>query len=172
MRKPNNKEGGCQYAVESQTRPVWGLGAMTARAAGPASGARSLVTLTRTSGVGVEAGIGAGVFDSAVPRSLGSIAPGVKRSVIPCGEHHFKSLGGKLVMPRGDGTGPPGGVGSGMGPGRGRRMGSSGMDDTRPGAGPTGECVCPRCGARTPHRMRMPCNEVQCPMCGTLMVRR
>jgi len=63
-------------------------------------------------------------------------------------------------MPRGDGTGPPGGGG-----GRGR------MDGTRPGAGPTGKCVCPNCGETISHQRGVPCYQVSCPKCGTKMVR-
>jgi len=67
-------------------------------------------------------------------------------------------------MPRGDGTGPPGG---GRGSGGGGRMGG-----TRPGAGPGGECVCPNCGATAPHQPGQPCNQVSCPKCGTRMTRK
>jgi len=60
-------------------------------------------------------------------------------------------------MPRGDGTGPPGGG----------RMGGS-----RPGAGPGGECVCPNCKATAPHQLGQPCNQMNCPKCGTRMIRK
>jgi hypothetical protein len=73
-------------------------------------------------------------------------------------------------MPRGDGTGPPGG----SGPGTGRRKGLGGggrMRGTRPGAGPGGDCLCPNCGARAPHQVGVPCNAISCPQCGTKMVR-
>ncbi len=62
-------------------------------------------------------------------------------------------------MPGGDGTGPPGGGGGG-------RMGG-----TRPGAGPTGKCVCPNCGATVVHQRGVPCYQASCPKCGTKMVR-
>jgi len=65
-------------------------------------------------------------------------------------------------MPRGDGMGPPRGSGSGGG-----RMG--GM---RPGSGPGGNCVCPKCGASVPHQRGVPCYELNCPQCGTKMVKR
>jgi hypothetical protein len=75
-------------------------------------------------------------------------------------------------MPRGDGTGPPGGGGAGMGRGIGRGGGGSGrMGGNRPGAGPSGECVCPRCGAKASHKVGVPCNSISCPKCGTKMVR-
>ena len=64
-------------------------------------------------------------------------------------------------MPRGDGTGPPRNVSQ-----RGGRM-----KGTRQGAGPGGDCVCPTCGARTPHQPGKPCYDVPCPKCGTKMVR-
>jgi hypothetical protein len=77
-------------------------------------------------------------------------------------------------MPRGDGQGPPGGGGRGTGRGRGQGMGPGRgrMGGTRPGAGPSGECVCPQCGATIPHQVGVPCYQVQCPKCGTAMVRK
>ncbi len=57
------------------------------------------------------------------------------------------------------------GATGGGGGGRGRKGG------TRPGAGPGGDCVCPNCGHRMPHRRGQPCYEVLCPKCGTRMVR-
>jgi len=73
-------------------------------------------------------------------------------------------------MPRGDGTGP-----SGRGPGTGRRLGRGGgrgrMGGTRAGAGPTGNCVCPSCGASVPHQVGTPCYNMSCPQCGAKMVR-
>jgi len=75
-------------------------------------------------------------------------------------------------MPRGDGTGPI--WGSGPGTGRGRGTGGVGrgrMSCNRPGAGPAGNCVCPSCGAKVPHKVGVPCYNVSCPQCGTKMVR-
>ena len=71
-------------------------------------------------------------------------------------------------MPRGDGTGPAGqepgtGRGLGRGGGRGRMGGQS--------TGPGGKCVCPNCGTKVDHRVGVPCYEVNCPKCGTRMVR-
>ncbi len=81
-------------------------------------------------------------------------------------------------MPRGDGTGPPGG----SGPGRGRGMGRGGgagagrgagrAGGTRAGAGLGGECVCPKCGTTVPHQAGVPCNQMNCPSCGTQMARK
>ncbi len=70
-------------------------------------------------------------------------------------------------MPRGDGTGPMGpGRGMGRGMGQGRGIGGRGR-----GMGPAGNCICPNCGEVVPHRRGMPCSQVQCPKCGTFMVR-
>jgi len=74
-------------------------------------------------------------------------------------------------MPRGNGTGP-----FGSGPGTGRGLGRGGgrgkMGGNRPGAGPGGECICPACGATVPHQAGLPCFLVNCPKCGTKMVRK
>ncbi len=77
-------------------------------------------------------------------------------------------------MPRGDGTGPPGGAGprTGRGMGMGRGGGRGRMEGTRPGAGPGGECVCPSCGTTAPHQVGAPCYQVECPSCGKPMVRK
>ncbi|HEY50437.1 MAG TPA: hypothetical protein G4O20_01360 [Dehalococcoidia bacterium] len=64
-------------------------------------------------------------------------------------------------MPRGDGTGPPR-----DGVGRGGRMGGN-----RPGAGPGGNCICPKCGSTVPHQRGTPCYQQNCPKCGTRMTR-
>ncbi len=73
-------------------------------------------------------------------------------------------------MPFGDGTGP-----TGQGPGTGRGMGRGGgrgrMGGNRPGAGPSGFCICPSCGAKVPHNIGVPCYSVNCPKCGTKLVR-
>ena len=75
-------------------------------------------------------------------------------------------------MPRGDGLGPPGGGGRGSERGIGRGGASGGrMGGNRPGAGPSGDCVCPSCGARVPHQAGKPCYNLNCPNCGQKMVR-
>jgi len=55
--------------------------------------------------------------------------------------------------------------GAGQGPGRGLGGG------TRPGAGPTGNCICPKCGYKKPHQVGERCMDLVCPTCGTTMVR-
>jgi hypothetical protein len=39
-------------------------------------------------------------------------------------------------------------------------------------AGPTGNCVCPKCGHVEPHERGNPCVERTCPQCGTTMTRQ
>ena len=75
-------------------------------------------------------------------------------------------------MPGGDGTGP-----SGQGPGTGRGRGGGGgggrgrMGGNRPGAGPSGNCVCPNCGKIVSHQQGTPCYGIICPQCGSQMMR-
>ncbi len=61
------------------------------------------------------------------------------------------------------GFGRGGGRGAAGRGGMGRRGGT--------GAGPAGECVCPRCGTRVPHQTGIPCTQVNCPQCGSPMIR-
>jgi hypothetical protein len=62
----------------------------------------------------------------------------------------------KNMAGKGRGQGPSGG---GRGMGGGRRLGSG------------GECVCPGCGERSPHKRGLPCFEMKCPKCGLSMTR-
>lgn len=73
-------------------------------------------------------------------------------------------------MPREDGTGPYG-QGPGTGRGLGRGEGRGRMGGNRPGAGPSGDCVCPSCRARIPHQAGVPCYDLSCPKCGAKMIR-
>ena len=70
--------------------------------------------------------------------------------------------GGRGQGARGKGAGS--GMGSGSG-GRGRKGGN------QPGAGPGGNCLCPNCGAKIPHKQGQPCFNVICPQCGSQMLR-
>ncbi|RJP14021.1 MAG: hypothetical protein C4520_21965 [Candidatus Abyssobacteria bacterium SURF_5] len=52
-----------------------------------------------------------------------------------------------------------GGMGGGMGRGGGFRL------------GPGGNCVCPNCGHKATHERGVPCYQVKCPKCGSVMAR-
>jgi electron transport complex protein RnfB len=39
------------------------------------------------------------------------------------------------------------------------------------GMGPIGECICPNCGYKQPHKRSIPCYSIKCPRCGKLMTR-
>lgn len=75
----------------------------------------------------------------------------------------IKIEGGDYKMARpGRGLGQGRGLGLGGGP-RGRMGGV--------GAGPTGECVCPKCGHKQSHARGQPCYKLKCLKCGTSMTR-
>lgn len=81
-------------------------------------------------------------------------------------------------MPGGDGTGPRGQgpqTGRGMGgSGRGIGQGGSGRGmggGNRPGSGPLGNCICPKCGAKVSHQRSVACSSLNCPKCGNNMVK-
>jgi len=42
---------------------------------------------------------------------------------------------------------------------------------TKPGSGPVGDCVCPKCGYKVKHEVGQRCVDISCPKCGTKMVR-
>jgi len=76
-------------------------------------------------------------------------------------------------MPGGDRTGPMG-QGAGTGAGRGRNRGAGqgrGLGGGPFAAGPGGNCICPGCGYSMQHLLGKPCNQLQCPKCGTNMIR-
>jgi predicted DNA-binding protein (UPF0251 family) len=64
----------------------------------------------------------------------------------------------KMAMSRGRG------LGRGRGFGGGGRMG-------RFVAGPSGNCICPKCGYKEAHQTGIPCYQKKCPKCGSLMTR-
>lgn len=37
--------------------------------------------------------------------------------------------------------------------------------------GTGGDCICPKCGEKTPHKRGIPCQEERCPKCGAKMLR-
>ena len=60
-----------------------------------------------------------------------------------------------------------GGAGGGRGMGRGGGRGRMGGF----GAGPGGNCVCPKCGRKASHQQGKPCYQMKCPACVTMMTR-
>jgi hypothetical protein len=67
------------------------------------------------------------------------------------------------------GQGPGGGGRAGGGQGRGAGRGQGRGGGFR--AGPGGFCICPACGHKVAHQQGVPCFEVKCPQCGTVMTR-
>jgi hypothetical protein len=61
--------------------------------------------------------------------------------------------------------------------GRGRGQGGRGLGEggrgggNKPGSGPAGNCVCPKCGHKEPHLASQRCIDRPCPKCGTKMIR-
>jgi len=55
--------------------------------------------------------------------------------------------------------------GAGQGLGRGQGQGD------KPGSGPVGNCVCPKCGYKKSHMTGERCIDLICPKCGTKMTR-
>jgi len=54
-------------------------------------------------------------------------------------------------------------------PGRGRNISPQG---DKPGSGPGGYCVCPKCGYKQQHSRLSPCNQRTCPKCGARMTKQ
>ena len=75
----------------------------------------------------------------------------------------------KMAIPRrGAGLGRGGGRGLGRGIGAGGR---GRMQGNAAGAGPSGYCVCPKCGNKIQHETGVPCYQMKCPKCGANMTR-
>ena len=59
---------------------------------------------------------------------------------------------------------------------RGRRMQAPGRgrypQGDKPGSGPGGNCVCPKCGYTIAHTRFTPCNQRTCPKCGATLTRQ
>jgi hypothetical protein len=64
-------------------------------------------------------------------------------------------------MPRGDGNGPPAA----------RTQRNGRMRGNQPGGGPIGQCICPKCGEKLPHKRGVPCYSIHCPKCQSVMTR-
>ena len=62
-----------------------------------------------------------------------------------------------------------GGRGQERGRGQGQGRGTGG--GTKPGSGPTGKCICPKCGHEAAHQISVRCIDLACPKCGTKMDR-
>jgi len=76
----------------------------------------------------------------------------------------MESSNGENSQDQNAGLGRGLGQGLGRGGGRGRQPGGFGL-------GPSGECVCPKCGEKVTHERGKPCYEHKCPKCGTMMTR-
>ena len=52
------------------------------------------------------------------------------------------------------------------------KQGGKGMGGgNKPGAGPTGYCVCTSCGHKIAHQVNERCMDKKCPKCGSQMIR-
>jgi predicted DNA-binding protein (UPF0251 family) len=83
--------------------------------------------------------------------------------------------GGNYTMPGKDGTGPRG-EGSVGGQGRGQGL-NRGQRGNRNGNGPVtttvgAKCKCPKCDYEQAHQPGIPCAQVNCPECGSPMIRK
>jgi hypothetical protein len=55
--------------------------------------------------------------------------------------------------------------------GRGSQGGQGQGGGNKPGSGPGGNCVCPKCGHKEQHIVGQRCIDRACPKCGTKMIR-
>lgn len=62
-----------------------------------------------------------------------------------------------------------------FGGGRGNRgaggQGRGAGGGNKPGSGPTGNCICPKCGYKAVHQVGTRCVDLKCPNCGTQLIR-
>jgi len=72
----------------------------------------------------------------------------------------------------GKGRGRNAGTGMGRGAGMGRGVGGGGRGGGPLAAGPSGNCVCPKCGHTEPHGRGVRCIDRPCPKCGSVMTRQ
>jgi len=77
----------------------------------------------------------------------------------------IKIQGGNFKMVKGRGLG----LGRGLGRGMGARGGKGRMGGFA--AGPSGNCICPKCGHKEQHQIGVPCYQQKCPKCQTKMTR-
>lgn len=69
-------------------------------------------------------------------------------------------------MPCGKRHGQGGSAGKGQGQCRRRGKGPHGSE-----SGPVSNCICPNCGTVVPKQPGIPCRQINCPKCGTQMMR-
>ncbi|MBD3165175.1 dinitrogenase iron-molybdenum cofactor biosynthesis protein [bacterium] len=86
-------------------------------------------------------------------------------------ETEMRGAGGGRGGGRGKGGGRGGGSGMGSGGGGGRGKGGGSGRGMGGGMGQGGRCICPHCRTTVDHQPGVPCTQVECPKCGTLMVR-
>jgi hypothetical protein len=81
----------------------------------------------------------------------------------------IKIQGGRFQM-----AVPKGGRGLGFGRGMRARISMGGrgrMQGDAAGAGPAGNCICPKCRHKSSHQVGIPCYKKKCPKCNTPMIR-
>ena len=99
------------------------------------------------------------------------------RHCVYCGSNNItlkKSTDMKTInFEPGFGFGGGRGRGHGQGRGRGRHLhhGEHHHDDDHLHMGPTGYCICPKCGKRYEKIAGVPCTEMRCEECGSALVR-
>ncbi len=59
----------------------------------------------------------------------------------------------------------------GRGLGRSNALSRGRGGGNKPGSGPSGRCVCPNCGYSSKHKVGQRCMDINCPKCGTPMIK-